>query len=598
MLQLFQPRPDLKAAHVFADFLEAILDLAEELELLYLIPSDDEREPGSDVLPGLDRIGAFVERIETIEVAIAVKLGLARAAARRIAEADNRLQTFTKLFHAGTQPLVELCAELADPGRRIFESGHDPLTFLQARGVVDECRSTLESQSFLATGPDYRLLGTVKLGAFIELCDTCLQAIDRHYHLYADDAEWEAERALTLDILRERRDEAIRFALGAALPPIETPVEIVAAVAVEEAIELIEALTFPEERRFEVGPPPMVARDVPDEAPLVLGPETAAELAPVEIEELAEGPVESTASVVPTETPVELSVESVVEGPAAEATPDAAKTTADSVEANEPAAKPSLLDPIAAAGRSLAAILARRKLAAARTPAAPAPESVAAETGEPASTQADVVVETEPLVEAAFDVAAAMDEPADAAREPDPEVAASVPDAASATPGLKGARQRLLEVIAERLRVLPERPMSALVPARVVEIDALSDVSEAREPGDDVPHGTTSSEPFETAAAAPDLIEPFASAEPGLDQISTDVAPVPAPESLSSAPVAAVDAPGGVSAPTADALSEPTAAKAGPEDSTPAATGPASRKRPRRTSRHKAIRKRRRTQAG
>ena len=31
MLQLFQPRPDLKAAHIFADHLEATLDLAEEL---------------------------------------------------------------------------------------------------------------------------------------------------------------------------------------------------------------------------------------------------------------------------------------------------------------------------------------------------------------------------------------------------------------------------------------------------------------------------------------------------------------------------------------------------------------------------------------
>ena len=152
MLQLFAPRPDLKSAHVFADHLEATLDLAEELELLYLVPTADERAPGRDVLAGVDRVGAFVERIEALELAIAVKLERARAAARRIAQTDVRLSTFTRLFHAGTQPLVDLLPALADPGGRIFESGHDPLTFLQARAVLDESCCSLEGRRFLGTG--------------------------------------------------------------------------------------------------------------------------------------------------------------------------------------------------------------------------------------------------------------------------------------------------------------------------------------------------------------------------------------------------------------------------------------------------------------
>ena len=283
MLQLFERRPDLKSAHVFADHLEATLDLAEELELLHLILPEPDTTAGTDVLAGLDRIGTFVERIEVLELAIAAKLDLARAAARRIADRDARLATFSKLFHAGTQPLVDLYPSLADPGGRIFDSGHDPLTFLQARGTIDESRCTLEDQRYLGTGEDYLLLGTVKLGAFIELCDTCLKAIDRHYHLYEADSDWEASHAETLELLRQRREEdASGRALGAQAPVIDAPVEIVPPDAVDEAIDLIEALTFPEEKRFAPEAVDAEPADVWDALPVELSPD-AMDDAPIEL---------------------------------------------------------------------------------------------------------------------------------------------------------------------------------------------------------------------------------------------------------------------------------------------------------------------------
>ncbi len=365
MLQLFQPRPDLKAAHIFADHLEATLDLAEELELLHLIPDEHERAPGRDVLEGLDRLGAFVERAEALELSIAAKLELARTAARRIAQADARLSTFTKLFHSGTQSLVDLWPALADPGRRIFDSGHDPLTFLQARGVIDESRATLEGQKYLGTGADYRLLGTVKLGDFIELCDSCLKAIDRHYHIYEDDADWEAGRAYTLDRLREHRDEAIRVALGAAPAVIAAPVEIVASDAVDEAIELIEALTFPEDQRFRPDHPLIEDAIHLEDVPYALGPETMA--GPIEIVEEAKSTVSQ--DVAEAGMPIDLAAEAVVDEPQPEASAVA------EMAAEAPAAKPGLFAPVAAASRSLAAILARRKAAAlaAKVPQAEAP---------------------------------------------------------------------------------------------------------------------------------------------------------------------------------------------------------------------------------
>ncbi|MEZ5924136.1 MAG: hypothetical protein R3D57_07100 [Hyphomicrobiaceae bacterium] len=430
MLQLFEPRPDLRSAHIFADHLEAVLDLAEELELLHLIPSDAERAPGGDVSAGLDRIGAFVERIEALELAIAVKLEHARAAAQRIARADARLSTFTRLFSSGTQPLVDLLPTLADPGGRIFESGHDPLTFLQARGVVDESSCSLEGRRFLGTGAEYLLLGTARLGAFIELCDTCLKAIDRHYHIYEDDADWEADRVETLELLRQTRDEAIRVAVGGEAPPIETPVEILPIDAVDEAIELIDALTFPEAQRFEIAPELPVAPALDVEAVPI-------ELEASALEEPAEAPDTADASA-SFETPLILDAEAIVEaGSGPESEPEAARSEAAGETAETPADAaaaetryPGLLGSLGAARRSLAGILAQRKTQIAlkmRTtaPVEPVDEAPVA-TAEPAVMLPDVTEGVETAVVAA-------------------ESSMPVRDAA-----LEASRQRLVDLIAAR----------------------------------------------------------------------------------------------------------------------------------------------------
>jgi hypothetical protein len=494
MLQLFQPRPDYQAAHTFADHLEATLDLAEELELLYLIPSEAERAPGRDVLPALDRTGAFVERIEAIEVAIAARLETARAAALRIAEADERLTTFTKLFRAGTQPLVDLWPELADPGRRIFESGHDPLTFLQARGVVDDRRSTLEGQKFLGTGADFRLLGTVKLGVFIALCDTCLKALDRHYHLYADDADWEAERARTLDILREQRDEAIRVALGAVPAPIEEPVEIIAADAVDEAIELIEALTFADESQLDAPSTSSVAGEPPEERPLALGPETAAGPAPTEIERVAEIPVELTETEAESDGPLDLAADAVVEESTdAEGAYQAPVVARDGEDA--PGTRSAFLEPLVAAGRSIASVLARRKLAAAR-------DALARAAAEPAEAWAEgSIAEAPPAMDVVIEAAAPL-EPNSIANAAVAAAAEASVDVPKPVPhGLTAVRQRLVDVIAERAGTPPD-------PSEVPDASAMA----ASDPAEGTPAPTEdpaeASMPDEEAAASSDRIGP------------------------------------------------------------------------------------------
>ena len=71
-----------------------------------------------------------------------------------------------------------------------------------------------------------------------------------------------------------RRDEAIRRALGAQAPVIEAPVEIMPPDAVDEAIELIEGLTFPEEQRFHPEPQESAAHPAQeDETPVELAPD-------------------------------------------------------------------------------------------------------------------------------------------------------------------------------------------------------------------------------------------------------------------------------------------------------------------------------------
>ncbi|MFO1169794.1 MAG: hypothetical protein U1E49_02360 [Hyphomicrobiaceae bacterium] len=485
MLHLFERRPDFKSAHIFADHLEATLDLAEELELLHLILPERDSAADTDVLTGLDRIGAFVERIEVIELAIAAKLDLARAAARRLADRDARLSTFSKLFHAGTQSLVDLYPALADPGSRIFDSGHDPLTFLQARGTIDESRCTLEDQRYLGTGEEYLLLGTVKLGAFIELCDTCLKAVDRHFHLYENDAEWEAGRASTLEVLRERRDEAIRRALGAQAPIIEAPVEIVPADAVDEAIELIEGLTFPEEQRFHPETPELQPEPAQEEPPVELAPETVeAEEAPIElpadaIDDEAEATVEIEAElaqeivIVADDTPeealsldadaivVEPDVSALASNAELESAPPAATAepaleTACPVET--PAIKPRLLTPFASARKSLLSFLARRR--ADPPEAGEAPATADAETLEAAQVEAAIETIT---IEA---LSGPMEDPV----------------------ALAATRQRLVALIAERARLpsekapqldadpVPEAPEQALIAEAPQQV---SDVAEA-----------------------------------------------------------------------------------------------------------------------
>lgn len=467
MLQLFERRPDLRSAYVFADHLEATLDLAEELELLHLILPEPDATAGSDVLAGLDRIGTFVERIEVLELAIAAKLDLARAAARRIAARDARLATFSKLFHAGTQPLVDLYPALADPGGRIFDSGHDPLTFLQARGTIDESRCTLEGLKFLGTGEDYLLLGTVKLGAFIELCDTCLKAIDRHYHLYEADSDWEANHAERLELLHQRREEAIRQALGAQAPVIDAPVQIVPPDAVDEAIDLIEALTFPEEKRFA---PEAEPADVWDAPPVELSPDAMAE-APIElpadavgaeaaVEVAADAEAETEAEEIVQELSLEdelpedalsldfapIMVEPEVVAAAAIAEPAAVVETADVEPAPElarpaetPAIEPRLLAPLASARKSLLAFLSRRHADPAESDETAAP--VDADAPEAALVEAAIATIT----------------------------IASVAGTPEVSLELTTARQRLVDLIAERAR-LPSQKGERREPGRVNDV--------------------------------------------------------------------------------------------------------------------------------
>lgn len=635
MLQLFQPRPDLRAAHLFADHLEATLDLAEGLELLYLIPSENERAPGCDVLAGVDRIGAFVEHAEAIELAIAAKLELARSAARRIANADPRLSTFTKLFHAGTQPLVDLWPELSDPGKRIFDGGHDPLTFLQARGVIDESRATLEGQKYFGTGSDYRLLGTVKLADFIELCDTCLRAIDRHYHIYEDDADWEAGRARTLDSLRENRNEAIRVALGAKPAVIDAPVEIVSSDAVDEAIELIEALTFPEEKRFRPDHPLIEDATHLDDVPYALGPETMAEVRPIEIVEEAVSAAPQDLTVA--KMPVDLAAEAVIDEPQTEASAVA------EVAAVAPAARPSLFAPVAAAGRSLAAILARRKAAAAEAPQAMVPAAAA-------ETEANSVDATPGPTESTDSLAAKPDTlepvtagvPAVTGTGIDAPIVASIADAvvtAHAVAGqLSAVRQRLVDVIAERAHSLPETV--AFEPAQPetgpVTEDADLSAGPELEPAVDQETATPGSEflarPIEIAPALPPIELPALDEQPTAQcmpeseipavEAETTVEVAQIADSASPVPSKAEDATPEIVAASADAVEAPSLAiedvapvltapvdvpesseEASESSTTEAVAGalfptdpePTRRKRPRRKSRRQAAPRKRRT---
>ncbi len=207
-MRLFRAKPDIDAVHLLADHLEAVLGLTDELKACSYVPHAASLEASSaQILDDLARLSTFVERLQTIELAIATKLGHARKSADRLARSDAKLKPFAMLFLAGTAALSEALPRITDPSEDIFNHSDQPITFLKRRAMLLPERGTIEGIASLRPDGGYLLLSLVALGALVELIETSLTTLDTHYGIYELEtaAELVAEPAEPLpDRLSER----------------------------------------------------------------------------------------------------------------------------------------------------------------------------------------------------------------------------------------------------------------------------------------------------------------------------------------------------------------------------------------------------------
>ena len=377
--------------------------------------------------------------------------------------------------------------------------------------------------------------------------------------------------------------------------------------AVDEAIELIEALIFPEEMRFRTDHPLIEDAIHLEDVPYALGLDTATGVMPIEI-------VEEVVSAAPQAAmPVDLAAEAVIDEPQPQAR---AETEAIAVA---PAAKPGLFAPVAAAGRSLAAILARRKAAAAAVaearqaavlPAAPQAASTPVEAALATPESEGAVVASLAAVQSeAADVATTGSSAIDAHVETSTANAAVIAQAVATQ--LTAVRQRLVDVIAARAQSGPAAAAfepSAPEPGLVAD-NAPAPVDDSQELAADRVSEPSSPDllarSIEIAPVLPPAVlqnldeEPPAQCGSGVQmpaveaedaQPETDAAPVPATEDFDSERNALTAMTG-----NSEVVPEMALTNADTKVAAPADPEPTRRKRPRRKSRRKAAPRKRRT---
>src|SRR5258705_10552348 len=87
----------------------------------------------------------FVERVRTLEMAIAMRGLEARKRARALKRDDTHLSMMAGLFVAGTAALGDAVEDLGDPMRIDFQNGHESVAYLRRRGLIaPDCARLLE----------------------------------------------------------------------------------------------------------------------------------------------------------------------------------------------------------------------------------------------------------------------------------------------------------------------------------------------------------------------------------------------------------------------------------------------------------------------
>lgn len=166
-----KPRPVPASVYLVADNLDAVLAAAEDLLRLEHVPDTaNDRD--------------FVDRVRTLEMAMAVRTLQARARAIDVGNVDSRCLPLVRLFVSGTIALQDAIADLSDSTATDFHSGGDAVAYLRTRCAIAADAAGLDRFSRLAITEDFMIAQRIQLGALMDLCATFLDMLEVHYDLY------------------------------------------------------------------------------------------------------------------------------------------------------------------------------------------------------------------------------------------------------------------------------------------------------------------------------------------------------------------------------------------------------------------------------
>jgi hypothetical protein len=170
--------------YLVADHLDAALAAGEDLLKVHGCA-------GPPLVHDIERPGAvqrrFVDRVRTLELAMAMRVLQARRRAGELRRADSRVTAVARLFIGGTALLADAVADLGDATAVDFQTGDDAIAYLRGRGVIAADAAGLKSLDQLIVTPQFLIAERIALGPLMDLAATFLDTLELFYELYPED---------------------------------------------------------------------------------------------------------------------------------------------------------------------------------------------------------------------------------------------------------------------------------------------------------------------------------------------------------------------------------------------------------------------------
>jgi hypothetical protein len=129
----------------------------------------------------------FVERVRTLELAMAMRILHARRRAAEMRRADPRVAAVARLFVGGTATLADAVADLGDSTAVDFQTGDDAIAYLRSRGIIAADAAGLDGLHQLIVTPHFLIAERIALGALMDMAATFLDTLELFYELYPED---------------------------------------------------------------------------------------------------------------------------------------------------------------------------------------------------------------------------------------------------------------------------------------------------------------------------------------------------------------------------------------------------------------------------